>query len=140
MINLLGSKKKILGFHENPNIKTFSETLNTDQLEAMVHVFFLVVMADETALNLKMYNFIHEQFKGVGFDIKKAYVHKYASRADAEAYDILADLNFEQKKWFETALRAMLYDIHVRPTSKQIEQYNIICEKTLNMYTREAIH
>lgn len=140
MISILGNKKKALGFYENPNLKVFSKTLNNDQLEAMVHVFFLVVMADESALSLKMYKYIHDQFNGLGFDIKKAYVHKYASKADHEAYLVLQSLSSEQKKWFEIALHTMLYDIHVSPTFKQIEQYNIICEKALNNYISEVIH
>ncbi|AUS05333.1 hypothetical protein [Pseudotamlana carrageenivorans] len=140
MNNLLGNKKKEIGFYENPNLKAFSKTLNTEQLEAMVHVFFLVVTADEFALNLRMYNYIHDQFNALGFDIKKAYVHKYASKADIEAYGVLANMSHEQKKWFEIALHTMLYDIHVSPTNKQIEQYNIICDKALNIHVSQAIH
>ncbi|MDO6761134.1 hypothetical protein Q4566_13060 [Tamlana sp. 2_MG-2023] len=138
MVNLLRSKHEELGFQTNTNVKALSMSLNNEQMEAMVHSFLMVMMADEHELNLKMYNYIHEQFDAIGFDIKKQYVHKYASRADDEAYAVLEQLTVEQKKWFAIALHDMLYKLGTLPSFKQVEQYNIIRRKSLNTYMQEA--
>ncbi|MBU2950421.1 hypothetical protein KO493_06915 [Tamlana agarivorans] len=132
MVNLLRSKHEALGFETNTNVKALSMSLNNEQMEAMVHSFLRVMMADENELHLKMYNYIHEQFNTIGFDIKKQYVHKYAARADHEAYAMLNKLTVEQKKWFGVALYDMLYKLGTCPSVNQVAQYNIIRKKALN--------
>ncbi|WP_194766261.1 hypothetical protein [Tamlana sp. I1] len=139
MFNLLRSKKKEFGFKANPSLKSFGKDLNEAQISAMIHTFLLVMMAEDAVLNLKMYNYIHEQFECLGFDLKQDYVYKYAKTDDNQAYSILKKLSMEQKKWYAISLRAMLFDIGVKASKNQILQFELIGDKTYNPYVKQEI-
>ena len=138
MFNYLGSTGKVFARNTNSNSSPFEKDLNEEQVEAMIHLFLLVMMADESVLNIKMYNYIHKQFEILGLDLKTIYKHKYASKADELTYNVLKYLDLDQRKWFATVLHTMLFKIGVKPSKTQINLYNVIGEKSSNPFIKKV--
>ncbi|KAB1066586.1 hypothetical protein F6U93_14305 [Tamlana haliotis] len=138
MVNILRNKRHRLGVKSNSDFPTYRMDLNNEQLEAMVHTFLMVMMADDAVFNLNMYNYIQEQFESLSFNIREAYVHKFAPKADEQAYEVLRELSDTQKVWFATAIYGMLYRLGDTPSELQAKQYNIVRKKALNTYMKEV--
>lgn len=129
-------KRRRYGFARHPRVLNFGKSLTKEQKTAMAHVFLMVMKADGSTLNLKMYNYIFEQFESIGFGLKSKYMEAFESNDLDDTYTQINSLSNDQKRWFATALHAMLYEIDVKPTFHHIQYYLTLGKQTSNPYIK----
>lgn len=136
MFKLFNKKKRRYGFERHPRILKFSKSLTVEQKAAMAHSFLIVMRADGAALNLRMYNFIYDQFESIGFGLKSKYMEEYNANDLNDTFTKINNLSIDQKRWFAMALHAMLYEIGVKPSFQHIQYFLTIGKQTSNPYIK----
>ena len=136
MFKLFNKKKRRYGFERHPRILKFSKSLTVEQKAAMAHSFLIVMRADGAALNLRMYNFIYDQFESIGFGLKSKYMEEYNANDLNDTFTKINNLSIDQKRWFAIALHAMLYEIGAKPSFQHIQYFLTIGKQTSNPYIK----
>ena len=136
MFNLFKRKKRSFGFEMHPRIVNFGRSLSIEQKTAMAQTFLMVMKADDSSLNLKMYNYINEQLESIGFGLKTTYMEDYQSIDLDDTYTKINNLFIDQKRWFAIALHAMLYEIGIEPSFQHIQYYLILGKQTTNPFIK----
>lgn len=136
MFKLFNKEKRRYGFERHPRILKFSKSLTVEQKAAMAHSFLIVMRADGAALNLRMYNFIYDQFESIGFGLKSKYMEEYNANDLNDTFTKINNLSIDQKRWFAMALHAMLYEIGVKPSFQHIQYFLTIGKQTSNPYIK----
>jgi len=129
-------RKRRYGFERHPKLINFSRSLSLEQKAAMAHTFLMMMRADGSSINLKMYNYIYDQFESIGFGLKSKYMEEYNSNDLDGTYTEINNLSVNQKKWFAMALHAMLYEIGIKPSFQHIQYYLTLGKQTSNPYIK----
>ena len=136
VFNWFTKKKRKYGFEMHPRLINFSRSLSVEQKGAMAHTFLMVLKADDASLNLKMYNYIYDQFESIGFGIKSKYMQEYKTNDLAYSYTKINSLSIDQKRWFAISLHGMMYEIGIKPSFKHIQYYLALGQQTSNPYIK----
>ena len=137
MFNFFKKKKRVLGYGTNPKLSEFKKTLVEEKKAAMMYSMLMVLAADKENFNIKMDNYFHNQAGLLGFDLgNNSMMEQYKSKTASEIYEILKELNTEQKKWYAISMYSSLYDLGYKPSKKQVSLYLSIGEQSENPYMR----
>lgn len=136
MFKLFKKKERRYGFEMHPRILNFSNTFTIEEKAAMAHSFLMLMKADSVSLNLKMYNYIYNQFESIGFGLQSKYMEQYTVNDLNYTLTKINSLSSDQKKWFAISLHAMLYEIGVKPSFYHIQYYLKLGEQTSNPYIK----